>query len=104
MKKNKVSLSEIVEKTRLTGNTSWILRSAIDNYKCAIVYGETKEQAELMRRMYFSEIDKTYKQKTINQKLKNRSYPLFMNVNEDFSDIKVPVIFDNSCILNNKNI
>jgi len=83
-------IDDIISSTRRTGNSTWILKSAMNDNKCIIVY-PSESIATLMKKLY----KKMLKEKGVGEDLE---FPKFLTLGDDFSNCKVPVIFDNSAI------
>lgn len=83
---------------RNTGNTSWILKAALNNPECIIVVGTTGELHALISG-YEKLINNSPWYKKIYWKLTKRSYPTFTTVDNVIPGGKLPLIFDNSCFV-----
>ena len=83
---------------RCTGNTSWILKSALNNPECIIVVGTTGE-LHALNREYEKLINNSPWYKKIYWTLTKRSYPKFTTVDNVIPGDKLPLIFDNSCFV-----
>lgn len=93
------NVREIVEISRRSGNTTWILKSAIENPNCIIV-AYNKSYAKDLEREYNRLLKKSIWYKRIIWYFQKRRKPLFVSDNFDFRGYNLPVIFDNSCFLN----
>lgn len=83
---------------RNTGNTSWILKAALNNPECIIVVG-TNSELSLLVSEYKKLINNSPWYKKIYWKLTKRSYPTFTTVDNVIPGGKLPLIFDNSCFV-----
>ena len=83
---------------RCTGNTSWILKAALNNPECIIVVGNSAALRELSSE-YEKLINNSPWYKKIYWKLTKRSYPKFTTVDNVIPGAKLPLIFDNSCFV-----
>ena len=83
---------------RCTGNTSWILKAALNNPECIIVVGTTGE-LHALNSEYEKLINNSPWYKKIYWNLTKRSYPKFTTVDNVIPGGKLPLIFDNSCFV-----
>lgn len=86
---------EIAEKYRQNGNSTWILRSAIENPECIIVaYDNTCAQG--LKDEYFYMLENSHWLKKLKWEIYGRKHPVFLSLKDDLSNYKLPIIFDNS--------
>jgi hypothetical protein len=90
--------ASIVLQTRNTGNTSWILKAAINSPNCTIV-AKTAQQAKHLQNEYFYLLSREPWYKHLYWTIVGRINLNFMCINSDFSNQHTPVIFDNSALL-----
>jgi hypothetical protein len=83
----------IVERYRQNGNSTWILKSAIENPKCIIV-SYNKANAEGLKLKYFEML----KNLPWWKRWKHKVYPKFLSLNDNFDGYNLPIIFDNSAL------
>jgi hypothetical protein len=88
-------IEEIVLRTRRTGNTTWLLKSAIENPDCIIV-SRTMRQAKELEKRYNSLLQTSSWYKKLWWKIVKRKKPKFVSLDFRFEGLKTPVIFDNS--------
>jgi len=88
-------IKKIVLKTRGSGNTLWILKSAIKQPNCIIVSKDLKS-AKQLENNYFQLLSKVSWIKRVFWKIIKRKNPKFLSINSGFDGITSPVIFDNS--------
>jgi hypothetical protein len=93
-------LEEIIITTRRSGNTTWIVESAVENPNCIIV-SRNMQQAKRLEKKYKDLIKKKSWYKKTIWKLFGRKKPKFVSLNYDFSIDDVPVIFDSGALINN---
>lgn len=91
-------LEEITRITRATGNTTWILQSAIERPNCIIVSKNMKE-ANHLEQAYKSLLSKSAWYKKLWWKWFGRKSPKFVSLDFSFEGHRLPVIFDNSALL-----
>jgi hypothetical protein len=89
--KYKNTLFGIVNENRQCGNTTWILKSAIENPECIILCYNMRNAKELENK-YFHMLE----ERSIDRK--GRKHPKFLSKNSDLKGYKLPVIFDNSAL------
>lgn len=89
-----MNIKDIVDSTRQTGNTTWILKVAINNPNCAIV----SKNPRYLEDMYFKLFYDLPWYKRLYHKLFIKKHPMFITKEYNFYGIKVPVIFDNSAL------
>ncbi|GEM58405.1 hypothetical protein B0A78_03390 [Flavobacterium columnare NBRC 100251 = ATCC 23463] len=94
-------INEIILKTRGTGNTSWILQSAIENPECVIVSKNISESVYL-KKAYRYLLSKSPWYRKIWWKCIGRKHPLFVSIYANFDNCKCPVIFDNGALYSRK--
>ncbi len=87
-------IREIVYETRRTGNTSWILQSAIRNPNCIIV-GKDLKQAHHLREEFIRMMIKSPWYKKLWWKIFGYKEPLFVPISYTFRGENIPIIFDN---------
>ena len=87
-------IRNIIATTRRTGNTTWILQSAIKKPNCIIV-SKTEEQAKQLERSYKALLMKSAWYKKLWWKWSGRKNPKFVSINYRFQGNALPVIFDN---------
>ena len=87
-------IEEIIKQTRRSGNTTWILKSAILNPDCIIVCG----RPDLMEKMFKMHLLKSMWYTKLWWKLNGSKIPKFVALNYNFHGINVPVIFDNGAL------
>lgn len=90
-------IEEIVYKTRATGNTTWILQSAIERPNCIIV-SRTIEQAKNLEQTYKILLSKSAWYKKLYWKWFGRKSPKFVSLSFRFEGYRLPVIFDNGSL------
>lgn len=91
-------IDEIVLRTRKTGNTTWLLKSAIENPDCIIVSRSMQEAKELEKR-YNSLLQTSSWYKKLWWLMVKRKNPKFVSLDFRFEGYNTPVIFDNSSFL-----
>ena len=96
-------LERIIHETRGSGNTTWILKSALHNPDCIIVCGNS-DHARYMHSIYNDMINNSGFFRRLYWKYINRSRPLFVTPEYNFKGkghlLMKPVIFDNGGLLN----
>lgn len=90
-------LEEIIRTTRATGNTTWILQSAIKSPNCIIVSRNT-QQAIHLEKAYKYLLSKSAWYKKLWWKWFGRKNPKFVSLDFKFEGYNVPVIFDNGAL------
>jgi len=90
-------ITEIVHRTRNTGNTTWILKAAIKQPNCIIV-SKSKRDAEYLEWKYFQILSKSAWYKKLWWKWFGRKHPKFLSLYNDFRGLGLPVIFDNGAL------
>jgi hypothetical protein len=90
-------LEEIIRTTRATGNTTWILQSAIERPNCIIV-SRTMQQAKHLEQAYKSLLSKSAWYKKLWWKWFGRKSPKFVSLDFRFEGYRLPVIFDNGAL------
>lgn len=90
-------LEEIIRTTRATGNTTWILQSAIERPNCIIVSIDM-EQAKHLEKAYKSLLSKSAWYKKIWWKWFGRKTQKFVSLDFRFEGYRMPVIFDNGLL------
>ena len=95
------SLQEIIRKTRASGNTTWILKSAIQNPNCIIV-ARNSQQAKCLEQAYKRLLLKNAWYKKLWWKLVGRKSPKFVSLDFKFENHRLPVIFDNGALAENR--
>jgi len=93
-------ISEIVLTTRRTGNTTWILKSAVKTPDCIIVC-KTLRHAKELEKEYFRMLQKSSWWLKLKWNLFGRNHPHFWGVDSQFKGYNLPVIFDNSALFTN---
>lgn len=93
-----LSLTHIVHNTRQTGNTTWILKSAIKNPKCVIV-AINESYAKDLEKKYYKLLSNVWWGQKLWWKWFGRQHPKFMSMRNRFEGIRLPIIFDNSCMV-----
>ena len=91
------SLRNIVFHTRKTGNTTWILKSAIKYPNCVIV-AHSMQYAQELEKQYFNMLAESPWHRKLYWKIFGRKHPKFTSINSRFEGTKLPVIFDNSVL------
>ncbi len=87
-------ITEIVCKTRRTGNTDWILKSAIKQPNCIIV-SKNGQQLKILEKRYFFLLSKSAWYKKLYWKWFGRKHPKFVTTDSKFESFSLPIIFDN---------
>jgi len=87
-------ITEIVYRTRQTGNTTWILKAAIKQPNCVIV-SKNMQQAKNLERNYFQLLSKSAWYQKLYWKWFGRKHPKFMTIDSKFEGFRLPIIFDN---------
>jgi hypothetical protein len=92
------NIREIIEYSRGTGNTSWILKSALENPDCIIVAGHHRSK-EWLKEKYIHLFNQQSWFNRVLHKLRNKPHPLFVTKSEyaRIRGMRKPVILDNSC-------
>jgi len=90
-------LEEIIRTTRATGNTTWILQSAIERPNCIIV-SRNMQQAKHLEQTYKSLLSKSAWYKKLWWKWFGRKNPKFVSLDFRFEGYSLPVIFDNGSL------
>ncbi len=96
MRKN-VTPKEIAERYRQNGNTTWIIKSAIENPEC-IVLAYNAENAKSIKERYFQMLEQSHWLKKLKWKVFGRKHPEFLSKNTDLNGYNLPIIFDNSAL------
>jgi hypothetical protein len=91
-------IKKIIELSRQTGNTTWILESAIERPNCIIV-SRNAEQAKNLEKTYFKLIFNSPWYKKLIWKFFGRKHPKFVSLDFSIRGYNVPVIFDNSSLV-----
>jgi hypothetical protein len=91
-------IQEILLKSRRTGNTHWILQSAIERPACIIV-SRTIQQAKSLEDDYKCLLNESSLYKKLWWKIFGRKNPKFVSLSHDFDKNNLPVIFDNYALL-----
>jgi len=94
-------INEIIYNTRRTGNTTWILKSAIKYPNCIII-SKNKRQSTYLEKRYYQllQYEKWYKK--LYWKWFGRKTPRFLTINNNFRGYNLPIIFDNGTFFNLK--
>jgi len=87
---------DIIITTRGTGNTTWILKSAIMQPNCVIV-SKNRSQSFLLEKNYLEIFSEQKWCKKLYWKLFINKSPKFMSIEQNFKGLKLPIIFDNGC-------
>jgi hypothetical protein len=89
-------IQEIVQSTRRTGNTTWILTAAITQPNCIIV-ARNDQHANELKKAYNELILKQPWYRKLKWAILGRIEPKFMTLNNKsaLAGYKIPVIFDN---------
>ena len=87
-------ITEIVYKTRRTGNTTWILKAAIKQPNCVIVV-KNMQQVKHLQKNYYQLLSKSTWYQKLYWKWFGRKHPKFMTINSSFEGLGLPIIFDN---------
>ena len=90
-------LEEIIRTTRRTGNTTWILQSAIENPNCIIVARDIGHAKDL-EQAYKMLLSKSAWYKKLCWKWFGRKSPKFVSLDFRFDGYRLPVIFDNGSL------
>jgi hypothetical protein len=90
-------LEEIIRTTRATGNTTWILQSAIERPNCIIV-SRNMQQAKHLEQAYKSLLSQSAWYKKLWWKWFVRKSPKFVSLDFRFEGCRLPVIFDNGAL------
>lgn len=90
-------IDEIIRTTRRTGNTTWILHSAIKRPNCIIVARDIGN-AKLLEQAYNCLLSKSAWYKKLCWKLFGRKNPKFVSIDFKFESDSMPVIFDNGSL------
>jgi hypothetical protein len=90
-------LEEIIRTTRATGNTTWILQSAIERPNCIIV-SRNMQQVKHLEQAYKSLLSKSAWYKKLWWKWFGRKNPKFVSLDFRFEGYPLPVIFDNGSL------
>lgn len=93
-------IEEIVRTTRRTGNTTWILQSAIKTPNCIIV-SKDMQQAKFLEQTYKILLSKSVWYKRLWWKLFGRENPKFVTLGFRFEGRNKPIIFDNGTFIKN---
>ena len=91
--------SSIAYWSRQSGNTTWLLKAAINNPNCIIIAKNGRGAKELQNR-YYSLLNEESWLKRIWWKLFGRKHPSFRTIDYSFNGLKKPIIFDNSSLIN----
>lgn len=91
-------LEEIIRRTRATGNTTWILQSAVDNPNCIII-SKNMQQAKQLEKAFYSLLQKKPWYKKIIWKFFGRVNPKFVSLDFRFEGSRFPIVFDNGALL-----
>ena len=91
-------LEEIIRRTRATGNTTWILQSAVDNPNCIII-SKNMQQAKQLEKAYFLLVEKSPWYKKLIWKFFGRVNPKFVSLDFRFEGSRLPIVFDNEALL-----
>jgi hypothetical protein len=93
----KVTPKEIAERYRQNGNSTWIIKSAIENPEC-IILTYNKASADDMKDNYFAMLEAAHWTKKLKWWLFGRKHPKFLSISSNLDGYKLPIIFDNSAM------
>lgn len=93
------NVQDIVNSTRRLGNSTWILRAAIDQPNIIIV-AKNEQHANELKKTYYWLCDQEPWYVKLKWRFFGRPEPRFMSVNSrtGFAGYKIPVIFDNGTL------
>jgi hypothetical protein len=90
-------VEQIIVETKATGNTTWILQSAIERPNCIIV-SRYEYQAKYLEQSYKTLLSKSAWYKKLWWKCFGRKNPMFVTLSFRFVGCRLPVIFDNCAL------
>lgn len=91
-------LEDIIRTTRATGNTTWILQSAIKRPNCIIV-SKNMNGAKNLELGYKILLSESIWYKKLWWKCFGRKNPKFVSLNFRFEGCNLPIIFDNGALV-----
>lgn len=83
---------------RSSGNTEWILKSAINNSNCIIV-SKNKDYSRDLEFTFKTLLKKSIWYKRFFWFLFGRKYPKFKTIDSNLAGLNCPIIFDNSALI-----
>jgi hypothetical protein len=93
----KFKLVDIVENHRQNGNSTWLVKAAIENPECIILVHDANCAKELESHYYYL-LDKAGFFKKLKWKLLGRKHPKFLSKNANLDGYNLPIILDNSAV------
>jgi len=91
-------IQTIVNQTRRTGNTTWIIKSAIKNPNCVIV-SKNKRESKLLKQKYIRMLSNDSLFQKLKWEIFGRKQPIFLTINDSYRGFNLPIIFDNNALL-----
>ncbi len=96
MKKN-VTPKEIAERYRQNGNSTWIIKSAVENPECIIIAYNANSARDLEEE-YFHMLKQSNWLKKLKWRFLGRKHPKFLSKSSNLDGYKLPIIFDNGAL------
>ncbi len=91
-------VEDIIHQSRRTGNTTWILKSAVNNPNCVIVVNNQRYAKDL-EHLYNNMLLLSPWYKRVYWSFFGRGVPQFVSISSDFRGYNKPIIFDNSSLI-----
>jgi len=85
---------------RRSGTSTWILKAALQNPKCLIIFKD-EEKARKFKYDYYRELSKLnpWRKFWVKLKIRKVGYPIFQSISVPFISHGYPIIFDNSALV-----
>lgn len=93
------SVENIVHQTRGTGNTTWLLKAAINDPDCIIIARNGENKNDLYDHYHWL-LGKERWYRRLWWRVFGRKHPEFRTLRYSFNGVREPVIFDNSSLIN----